>query len=199
MGIAAFFLIVLVVPMVLGWLASGRRKVHRGSTLCAGCRYELEGLDLDALPDAEAAGDASQAGRRCPECGVLLTRASVLRDGRVRYKPPSKIISFAVIAILMLPLVALLQWAGSWYLGLGTGARAMAWLAYPCLVGGLFVLHSREQDKLAKMHDQLSATRERTLEEYWDARSEMVRHQPMVQNMPGRVASQQDSHTKSNS
>jgi hypothetical protein len=146
---AAIVIILLVgVPLVLAWLASGRMKVHRGPTACGGCGYELEGLGLGA-------------GARCPECGVELTTEHVELQGSRRYTPASLWVAVPTIAVLLVPTMFLVQWIVM--IGVGMSWWVAAWIVwplYPVLVGVLVWKNLRQQRERAVLEARLGAKRQ---------------------------------------
>lgn len=151
---AAIAIIVMIgVPLLLAWLASGRVKVHRGRTACGACGYELEGLGLGV-------------GARCPECGVELTAEHVELQGSRRYTPASLWITVPTIALLLVPTMFLAQWIVmmaawvSWWV-----AAWIVWPLYPVLVGVLVWKNLRQQRVRAVLEARLGAKREEAWED----------------------------------
>jgi hypothetical protein len=145
---AVIIILLVSVPLVLAWLASGRVKVHRGRTACGGCGYELEGLGLGE-------------GSRCPECGVELTAEYVKLQGSRRYTPASLWITVPTISLLLVPTVFLVQWIVMVGVGMSWWVAALiVWPLYPVLVGVLVWKNLRQQRERAVLEARLGARRE---------------------------------------
>lgn len=137
LGTILFLAGLLCLPILLGRLASGKRTLHKGSTSCASCMYDLSGHDISRL----------HVTGKCPECGCTLSENSVFLKGALYYRPPNLWVAVSCIALLLVP-PALIMWAVlGFILRLGWDfAGLLMMIAYPLIVT-FAVRTSQEQSR----------------------------------------------------
>ncbi len=128
-------------PVLLGILATGYTRKHRGATRCAACGYELTGID----------GRTSL----CPECGGRVDGEGALRDGAARFRAMPIWVRLPAILLLMSP-TGFVAWGT---LALLTDPRTslmlivpafalFAWLAIRVPVRGMVYAAERKKDSV---------------------------------------------------
>ena len=108
--------IVFVVPIVLGVLATGRFKRHRGTVACSACGYELTGLDGKAA--------------KCPECGGTLAGEGTLRAGVERFRANPWWVRYPAVVLLLAPPFGVAMIVYNQFIG-----PAWAWLPWVVVAG----------------------------------------------------------------
>jgi predicted RNA-binding Zn-ribbon protein involved in translation (DUF1610 family) len=109
--------IVFGVPIMLGMLATGRTRCHRGPAACASCRYELTGIDGTV--------------HRCPECGLPIAGDGTLRAGVDRFRANPWWVRYpAVMLLLVAPFGVAFEAFGMYF-----ASPALRWVPWALLAG----------------------------------------------------------------